>query len=188
MTRSTCAVIGGGILGAAVAHRLTEVGAFDQVTVLEKEPQLAQHQTGRNSGVVHAGLYYTPGSLKAKLCRRGVGMLREFCAEHGIAYDEIGKVLVAGGGKITEDGQTSVPTRTATVVDVNGAGTSVRPTGSMSVGRRQFSLTGLADGSVLATGCVVNPTPTISALALRAAAYIRDNFQSLSTTTRSLAA
>ena len=95
MTPSTCAVIGGGILGAAVAHRLTEVGAFDEVTVLEKEPKLAQHQTGRNSGVVHAGLYYTPGSLKAKLCRRGVGMLREFCAEHGVAYDEIGKVLVA---------------------------------------------------------------------------------------------
>lgn len=95
MTRSTCAVIGGGILGAAVAHRLTETGAFDEVTVLEKEPKLAQHQTGRNSGVVHAGLYYPPGSLKAKLCRRGVGMLREFCAEHGVAYNEIGKVLVA---------------------------------------------------------------------------------------------
>ena len=95
MTRSTCAVIGGGILGTAVAHRLTEVGAFDEVTVLEKEPKLAQHQTGRNSGVVHAGLYYTPGSLKATLCRRGVGMLRELCAEHGVAYDEIGKVLVA---------------------------------------------------------------------------------------------
>ena len=95
MTRTTCAVIGGGILGVAVAHRLTEVGAFDEVTVLEKEQQLAQHQTGRNSGVVHAGLYYTPGSLKAQLCRRGVGMLREFCEEHGLAYAEIGKVLVA---------------------------------------------------------------------------------------------
>ncbi len=92
---STCAVIGGGIVGAAVARRLVQTGAFDQVTVLEKEAALAQHQTGRNSGVVHAGLYYTPGSLKARLCRRGVGMLREFCAEHGVAYDEIGKVLVA---------------------------------------------------------------------------------------------
>ena len=95
MSSSRCAVIGGGILGAAVALRLTETGVFDQVTVLEKEPELAQHQTGRNSGVVHAGLYYAPGSLKARLCRRGVGMLREFCAEHGVAYEEIGKVLVA---------------------------------------------------------------------------------------------
>lgn len=95
MTGTRCAVIGGGIVGVAVALRLTETGVFDQVTVLEKEPALAQHQTGRNSGVVHAGLYYTPGSLKAQLCRRGVGMLREFCSEHDVAYAEIGKVLVA---------------------------------------------------------------------------------------------
>ncbi|GGF40329.1 hydroxyglutarate oxidase [Ornithinimicrobium tianjinense] len=88
-------MVGGGIVGAAVAHRLIEVEQGAEVTVLEKESALAQHQTGRNSGVVHAGLYYTPGSLKARLCRRGVGMLREFCAEHDVAYDEIGKVLVA---------------------------------------------------------------------------------------------
>ena len=95
MSTASCAVIGGGILGTAVAHRLVATEAFDEVTVIEKESALALHQTGRNSGVVHAGLYYTPGSLKARLCRRGVGMLREFCAEHGVAYDEIGKVLVA---------------------------------------------------------------------------------------------
>lgn len=89
------AVVGGGIVGAAVAHRLLEVDEDAQVTILEKEDGLARHQTGRNSGVVHAGLYYTPGSLKARLCRRGVGMLREFCAEHAIPYQEIGKVLVA---------------------------------------------------------------------------------------------
>lgn len=92
---STCAVIGGGIVGVAVAHELLRTGASDQVTIVEKEPALAQHQTGRNSGVVHAGLYYPPGSLKARLCRRGVGMLREFCTQHGVAYHEIGKVLVA---------------------------------------------------------------------------------------------
>ena len=91
----TYAVVGGGILGLAVAARLQEVDPDAVVTVLEKEAELATHQTGRNSGVVHAGLYYTPGSLKARLCRRGVGMLREFCQEHGVAYDEIGKVLVA---------------------------------------------------------------------------------------------
>jgi L-2-hydroxyglutarate oxidase LhgO len=63
--------------------------------LLEKETALAQHQTGRNSGVVHAGLYYEPGSLKARLCRRGAELLRTFCAEQGLAYEECGKVLVA---------------------------------------------------------------------------------------------
>jgi L-2-hydroxyglutarate oxidase len=95
VTGRKIAVVGGGIVGAAVAHRLMTVDPSAQVTVLEKEDAVAAHQTGRNSGVVHAGLYYTPGSLKARLCRRGVGLLREFCESHGIAYDEIGKVLVA---------------------------------------------------------------------------------------------
>ena len=89
------AVVGGGIVGVAVARRLLQAAPDLQVTVLEKEDRLAAHQTGRNSGVVHAGLYYPPGSLKATLCRRGVGLLQEFCAEHGLAYREIGKVLVA---------------------------------------------------------------------------------------------
>jgi (S)-2-hydroxyglutarate dehydrogenase len=91
----TVAVVGGGILGAAVARQLALEGLAGRVVLLEKESALARHQTGRNSGVVHAGLYYEPGSLKATLCRRGVGMLREFCREHAVAYDEIGKVLVA---------------------------------------------------------------------------------------------
>ena len=89
------AVVGGGIVGAAVARRLLQVDESAAVTLYEKELELAAHQTGRNSGVVHAGLYYTPGSAKARLCRRGVGMLRDFCAEHDIAYDECGKILVA---------------------------------------------------------------------------------------------
>jgi L-2-hydroxyglutarate oxidase len=89
------AVVGGGIVGTAVADRLMTVDETVRVTVLEKEQELARHQTGRNSGVVHAGLYYVPGSLKARLCRRGVGLLRAFCEQHGIAYEEIGKVLVA---------------------------------------------------------------------------------------------
>src|SRR4051812_10420945 len=88
-------VVGGGIIGAAVARRLLEVRPDAEVTVLEKEGQLAAHQTGRNSGVVHAGLYYEPGSLKARLCRRGVSLLKDFCSEQGIPYREIGKVLVA---------------------------------------------------------------------------------------------
>ncbi|MCW2726023.1 MAG: putative dependent oxidoreductase [Frankiales bacterium] len=89
------AVVGGGILGASVARRLLQVEPDAQVTLLEKEDGLAKHQTGRNSGVVHAGLYYVPGSLKAVLCRRGVSLLREFCDEAEIRYDECGKVLVA---------------------------------------------------------------------------------------------
>ena len=89
------AVVGGGIIGTAVARRLLAQQPGAVVTVLEKEDRLAAHQTGRNSGVVHAGLYYEPGSLKATLCRRGVALLREFCAEHGLPYEEIGKVLVA---------------------------------------------------------------------------------------------
>jgi L-2-hydroxyglutarate oxidase LhgO len=88
-------VIGGGILGVAVARHLLSQRPDDDVTVLEKEDRLAAHQTGHNSGVVHAGLYYVPGSLKARLCRRGMGLLRDFCAEHGLAYRRCGKVLVA---------------------------------------------------------------------------------------------
>lgn len=95
MTAIRYAVVGGGILGAAVARRLLELRPDARVTLLEKEQELAQHQTGHNSGVVHAGLYYTPGSLKARLCRRGVGLLKQYCADHGLAYDECGKVLVA---------------------------------------------------------------------------------------------
>ncbi|WP_435200243.1 L-2-hydroxyglutarate oxidase [Janibacter sp. GS2] len=91
------AVVGGGIIGAAVARRLAhEHGA--QVTLLEKEDHLAAHQSGHNSGVVHAGLYYEPGSLKATLCRRGVGLLQDFVDRHGIAYEECGKVVVALDG------------------------------------------------------------------------------------------
>jgi L-2-hydroxyglutarate oxidase LhgO len=88
-------IVGGGILGLATARLVaTEVPAAD-VRVLEKESGIAQHQTGHNSGVVHAGLYYAPGSLKARLCVRGVAQLRAFCARHGIAYDECGKLVVA---------------------------------------------------------------------------------------------
>ena len=75
----------GGIVGSPLAHRVAGMGRDVAVTVLEKEPDLARHQTGRNSGVVHAGLYYVPGSLKARLCHRGVELLRELCAGHGLA-------------------------------------------------------------------------------------------------------
>jgi L-2-hydroxyglutarate oxidase LhgO len=89
------AVVGGGIVGVAIAREILTRRPDAQVTLFEKEDRLAAHQTGRNSGVVHAGLYYQPGSNKAVLCRRGVGLLEEFCAQRGIRRVECGKVLVA---------------------------------------------------------------------------------------------
>jgi L-2-hydroxyglutarate oxidase len=89
------AVVGGGILGVAIAREILIRRPEAQVTLFEKEDRLAAHQTGHNSGVVHAGLYYEPGSAKATLCRRGVGLLQEFCEQHGIRRIECGKVLVA---------------------------------------------------------------------------------------------
>ncbi|MBD7958297.1 L-2-hydroxyglutarate oxidase [Microbacterium sp. Sa4CUA7] len=86
-------IIGGGIVGVALARALAQRG--HAVTVLEKESRLAQHQTGRNSGVVHAGLYYAPGSLKATLCAAGRVSIREFCEEKRLPYREVGKLVVA---------------------------------------------------------------------------------------------
>ncbi|EXJ51337.1 hydroxyglutarate oxidase [Microbacterium sp. MRS-1] len=86
-------IIGGGIVGVALARELSASGA--EVTVLEKEARLSEHQTGHNSGVVHAGLYYAPGSLKATLCAKGRVQIREFCEEKGLPYREVGKLVVA---------------------------------------------------------------------------------------------
>jgi L-2-hydroxyglutarate oxidase LhgO len=88
-------VIGAGIIGLAVARRLTQVMAGSTVVVVDKEQRIAAHQSGRNSGVVHAGIYYAPGSLKARLCRRGAGMLREYCQERRLPFEECGKTVVA---------------------------------------------------------------------------------------------
>jgi len=95
MGDETVGVVGGGILGVAIARELGRRRPGTRVVLLEKEDRLAEHQTGHNSGVVHAGIYYKPGSLKAELCTRGRHLLRDFCAEHAIAYDECGKLVVA---------------------------------------------------------------------------------------------
>jgi L-2-hydroxyglutarate oxidase len=87
------AVVGGGIVGLATAHELTRRGAA--VTLFEKESTLAFHQTGRNSGVIHSGVYYKPGSAKARLCVRGGALLRRFCDENGVPWLECGKLIVA---------------------------------------------------------------------------------------------
>jgi L-2-hydroxyglutarate oxidase LhgO len=88
-------IVGAGILGLAVARRLTALVPEAQLTILDKEHECAVHQTGHNSGVMHAGVYYPPGSLKATLCRRGIDLLKSFCDEHSVPYDECGKVIVA---------------------------------------------------------------------------------------------
>jgi L-2-hydroxyglutarate oxidase len=93
--RTDFCVVGAGIIGLAVARELLLRQPGATVTVLEKEAQLAQHQTSHNSGVVHAGMYYAADSVKGKLVRRGVALLREFSQEHGIAIDDCGKIIVA---------------------------------------------------------------------------------------------
>jgi (S)-2-hydroxyglutarate dehydrogenase len=94
---SKVAVVGAGLLGLTVARELSLREPSAAISIFEKEPALGAHQSGRNSGVVHSGIYYTPGSLKARLCRIGSELVREFCTTRGIAYRECGKVIVAVG-------------------------------------------------------------------------------------------
>jgi (S)-2-hydroxyglutarate dehydrogenase len=88
-------IIGAGIVGLASALALKEAHPRLKVTVLEKEPGVAHHQTGHNSGVIHSGVYYRPGSLKARLCVEGVRLMTGFCEAHGVPYERCGKVIVA---------------------------------------------------------------------------------------------
>ncbi|BBP78067.1 hydroxyglutarate oxidase [Pseudomonas sp. Ost2] len=88
-------IIGGGIVGLATAMELLKRQPGASLVILEKEATLARHQTGHNSGVIHAGIYYAPGSLKADLCKRGAQATKDFCREHGIRFEVCGKVLVA---------------------------------------------------------------------------------------------
>ncbi|KUN81641.1 hydroxyglutarate oxidase [Streptomyces griseoruber] len=88
-------VVGGGIVGLSTAYAITRSAPGTRVTVLEKEPGPARHQTGRNSGVIHSGIYYRPGSLKARYAVRGAAEMTKFCAEYGIAHAVTGKLIVA---------------------------------------------------------------------------------------------
>ncbi|TLF53132.1 L-2-hydroxyglutarate oxidase [Halomonas urmiana] len=88
-------IIGGGILGMSTAMQLKQAYPDRRMLVVEKEREAARHQTGHNSGVIHAGVYYTPGSLKARFCLEGNRATKAFCDAHGIAYDTCGKLLVA---------------------------------------------------------------------------------------------
>ncbi|MFI1826764.1 L-2-hydroxyglutarate oxidase [Streptomyces sp. NPDC020412] len=88
-------VVGGGIVGLSTAYALTRSAPGTRVVVLEKEPAPARHQTGRNSGVIHSGIYYRPGSLKARYATRGAAEMVKFCAEHGLPHAVTGKLIVA---------------------------------------------------------------------------------------------
>jgi L-2-hydroxyglutarate oxidase len=89
------AVVGGGIVGLALARELLSRRPGMRITLFEREPGVGQHQTGHNSGVLHAGIYYTPGSLKARLCVDGARRMYAFCERHGIAHERCGKVIIA---------------------------------------------------------------------------------------------
>ena len=95
MQQTDIAIIGGGIIGLATAYRFQERYPGRTVIVLEKESGLAHHQTGRNSGVLHSGIYYRPGSLRALNCREGKEAMEAFCEREGVAYEICGKVIVA---------------------------------------------------------------------------------------------
>lgn len=101
-TPSKVGVVGGGIVGLAVAREVVQKFPGVEVTVFEKEDRVAAHQSGHNSGVIHAGVYYKPESLKARLCLQGASLLREFCSENDIEVHEVGKLIVA-----TSDGELS---------------------------------------------------------------------------------
>ncbi|NEI73664.1 L-2-hydroxyglutarate oxidase [Rhizobium lusitanum] len=88
-------VIGGGIVGLATAYQFQQRRPDARILMLEKEIAVARHQTGNNSGVIHAGVYYAPGSLKAQLCRKGARMMKAFCDRSSIEYEQCGKLIVA---------------------------------------------------------------------------------------------
>jgi L-2-hydroxyglutarate oxidase len=141
------AVIGGGIVGLSTAMQMTERFPGISVAVLEKEPALARHQTGRNSGVIHAGVYYQPGSLKAQLCREGVEATTRFCCEHGIPYEQCGKLLVA-----TDAGE--LPRMEALYERARVNGLDVERLDKAEVARREPRIRGLGGVFVKTTGIV----------------------------------
>ena len=88
-------IVGGGLVGLATAYQFLRARPGSRVAVLEKEDAVARHQSGHNSGVIHSGINYVPGSLKARLCREGAAELVSFAADHGIDVDRTGKLIVA---------------------------------------------------------------------------------------------
>lgn len=166
MTRPTV-VVGGGIVGLAAARALQRLEPDRPVLVLEKEEQLAAHQTGHNSGVIHSGLYYTPGSLKARLAVDGAAALKAYCAEAGIPVEVPGKLVVATRqadlarlDRLLDIGrQNGVPVRRLAVEEVTAREPHLRVLGALAVdstGVVDYALVSaaLADGVRAAGGDV----------------------------------
>ena len=134
-------VIGVGIVGLAVAKALQELDPGRSTVVVEKEQRVALHQTGHNSGVIHSGLYYTPGSLKARLVAQGSRDLLAFCTEHGIPFDVPGNLVVATRHQdiakldhlLARGHQNSVPVRWAGLDEVGEREPALRVLGALVV-------------------------------------------------------
>ncbi|MFC7819396.1 L-2-hydroxyglutarate oxidase [Streptomyces sp. NPDC057367] len=138
-------VIGGGIVGLSTAYAITRAAPGTRVTVLEKEPGPARHQTGRNSGVIHSGVYYRPGSLKARFAVRGAAEMVKFCAEYGIPHAVTGKLIVATD-------RTELPRLHALVQRARENGIPVRELGAAQIPEYEPEVTGLAAIHVGTTG------------------------------------
>ncbi|MGW1077128.1 L-2-hydroxyglutarate oxidase [Streptomyces sp. NPDC002537] len=138
-------VIGGGIVGLSTAYAITRAAPGTRVTVLEKEPGPALHQTGRNSGVIHSGIYYRPGSLKARFAVRGAAEMVEFCAEHGLPCEVTGKLIVA-----TE--RSELPRLHALVQRGRENGIPVRELGPAQIAEHEPHVRGLGAVHVGTTG------------------------------------
>ncbi|KOV79229.1 hydroxyglutarate oxidase, partial [Streptomyces sp. NRRL WC-3618] len=138
-------VIGGGIVGLSTAYAITRAAPGTRVTVLEKESGPARHQTGRNSGVIHSGIYYRPGSLKAEYAVRGAAEMVKFCAEYGIPHAVTGKLIVA-----TE--RDELPRLHALVQRGRENGIPVRELGPTQIGEYEPEVRGLAGIHVGTTG------------------------------------
>ncbi|MGW1609462.1 L-2-hydroxyglutarate oxidase [Streptomyces sp. NPDC002285] len=138
-------VVGGGIVGLATAFAITRAAPGTRVTVLEKEPGPARHQTGRNSGVIHSGIYYRPGSLKARYAVRGAAEMVKFCAEYGVAHAVTGKLIVA-----TE--RAELPRLHALVQRGRENGIPVRELGVAQIAEYEPQVRGLAAIHVGTTG------------------------------------
>ncbi|MDC0773130.1 L-2-hydroxyglutarate oxidase [Streptomyces sp. HD] len=138
-------IIGGGIVGLSTAFAITRAAPGTRVTVLEKEPGPARHQTGRNSGVIHSGVYYRPGSLKARYAVRGAAEMVKFCAEYGIAHAVTGKLIVA-----TE--REELPRLHALVQRGRENGIPVRELGASQIAEYEPEVRGLAAIHVGTTG------------------------------------
>lgn len=147
------AIIGGGIVGNATALALSERSG-KRIAVLEAESGLAQHQTGHNSGVVHSGLYYKPGSMKARLCVDGRESIYRFAEEHGIAYDRCGKVVVA-----TNQAQIPAMEELRRRGEANGL-QGVRQLGPEELKEHEPNVRGIAGLLVPETGIIDYPAAT----------------------------